>query len=74
MHLVPNAAAILKHAWSVRLWVLSVVFGIADAVLPYLQDAIPDSIFKVLSLITAIGGLAARFIPQRTIPNGNDQK
>jgi hypothetical protein len=61
---------VLRHAWSVRLFVLAIIFEIAGIVLPYFQNVIPDLTFRLLTLLAALGGLAARFIQQRKISDG----
>jgi hypothetical protein len=70
MNLVSDWSRVLRHAWSVRLFALAVFFEIAGIVLPYFQDFIPDFTFRLLTLLAALGGLAARFIKQRNVSDG----
>jgi hypothetical protein len=73
MRLIPNARRVALYAWSVWLNALAVLLiaaQIAEALLPFLEDYIPETPFKILTLVTVLGSLGARFIQQRKVSNG----
>lgn len=69
MRLVDNWRAVLRHAWSVRLIVLAIVFTGLEATWPYLDGLlpIPRGLFAGLSGLVSAGALYARFIAQKPI-------
>lgn len=73
MKLVPNWQRVLRHAWSVHLVALSILFQVADVALPYFQPWFPEGIFTWLSAIAAIGAVIARILPQKKVSNGQDE-
>lgn len=50
--------------WSIRLALLSALFGVLELVLPALQDTIPRGWFAALSIVSALWGAYARLVPQ----------
>lgn len=80
MDLIPNAGAVLKHAWSVRLIGLSLVLSGAEVALPLVRDVLPvgQGTFALLSFFTTVGAGLARFVAQRKVapepdPYGGDE-
>jgi hypothetical protein len=65
--LVPNWKAVLKKAWSIRLWALAAVFETSGVVLPLFVDIMPKWAFSLLALVTAAGGIWARLVEQKGI-------
>lgn len=74
MDLIPNAGAVLKHAWSVRLLAVSLVLSGAEVALPLLHDALPVSqgTFALLSFFATVGAGLARFVVQRRVTPDDD--
>ena len=72
MKLIPNAGAVLKRAWSVRLNLLAMGFIVAEVCLPLLKEIIPIPAwsFLVAAGIASAGAFWARFIYQ---PNVSEQ-
>lgn len=50
--------------WSVRLAILSAVFGAIEISLPLWQEHVPGKVFAVLATVTAAASAAARVIRQ----------
>ena len=68
--LIDDARLVLRHAWSVRLSAASAVLsmlGTVGDVLPYLGGLLPPKVMGALAAASAVGALAARFVPQRKI-------
>ena len=61
---VEDARTLLRHAWSVRLAVLSAVFSGLEIALPYLGGIVPPRVLAALALAAGIGSAVARFVPQ----------
>lgn len=68
--LVPNWRDVLRHAWSVRLQVISIILCSFEAVLPYLDGLVPlrPGAFALLILVVNLASTAARIIAQRFGP------
>lgn len=62
--LIDDAEFVLKRAWSTKLYILSAVSALGDALLPLITDDISHRYFVILSAICAVAGLAARLIQQ----------
>lgn len=69
MNLIPNAGAVLKHAWSVRLLAVSLVLSGLEVALPLLHGILPVSqgTFALLSFFATVGAGLARFVVQRKV-------
>jgi hypothetical protein len=48
MKLIPNAKAVLRKAWSVRLGILAGLFSGAEVVVPFFADSMPRNVFALL--------------------------
>lgn len=74
MRLVTNWRAVLRHAWSVRLILLAIVFTGIEAAWPYLDGLlpIPRGLFALLSGLVSSAALYARFIAQKPISGDSD--
>lgn len=70
MKLIPNAKAVLRKAWSVRLGILAGLFSGAEVVVPFFADAMPRNVFAVLSFVAVMGAVVARFVAQPRINDG----
>ena len=62
---------VLKHAWSVRLAILSGTFSAAEGVLPLFTDSVPRGAFACLSVVCGVGAAVSRFIVQKAL-HGDD--
>lgn len=71
MRLIPDARRVLTRAWSVRLFALAAVLTGLEAVLPFLEFAlpIPAVAYRLLVFAVVAGGLVTRFIAQRKLEN-----
>lgn len=67
IHLIPEWRKVLKHAWSIRLMTLAVIFQALEIALPFVSTEFPPRIFSTLSIIVGCGSLWARFIYQRKV-------
>lgn len=65
MQPVADWRRVLRHAWSIRLAALSVVFQLGEAILPHVQDYIPAGLFAGLSMLATTGALVARLTMQK---------
>lgn len=72
MKVLPNWRDVLLRAWSVRLLFVSLVFSVAEIVLPLVKDAlpIPPLTFAVLSGAACAGALVSRFYVQKGLSGG----
>jgi len=69
--LIDDAGNVLRRAWSVR-WVAgSVVFSIAEAVVPFFYDAWPPRVAASIAGVMAAIGFAARFMKQPRMHDGD---
>lgn len=64
MRLVYDWQRVLRYGWSIRLIVLAGLLSGAEVVLPLFDDAIPRSLFAVLSLLVTVGAVVARVVAQ----------
>lgn len=62
--LIDDWRDILNKAWSVKWWLLSLVLGSLEQLLPLVADSVTPSLFAKLSLVAGLCGIAARLIPQ----------
>lgn len=64
---------VLKHAWSVRLTLISSVFSGAEVILPWYTDSVPRGRMALLSMVVAIGAGVSRLLAQKELrKNGDD--
>jgi hypothetical protein len=70
-NLIDDWQWVLKEAWSIRLTLLSGLFGGLEVILPLFVDSMPRGVFATLSVLTAIASGAARVIAQRR-EDGNE--
>ena len=69
--LIPDAKRVLRKAWSVRLGILAALFSGLEVVVPLFVDALPRSTFAVLSFVSVVGAVLARFVAQPRMLNGD---
>lgn len=67
MKLYDNWRDILRKAWSVRLMALAAVMSAAEVIVPLYADAIPQSLFAVLSGVSVAGAFVARLVAQKDV-------
>jgi uncharacterized integral membrane protein len=67
MKLTSDWAAILRHAWSVRLMLLAALFDLIELVLPFFQTQIPPGLFIGFSGLACVGALIARLVHQKRL-------
>lgn len=74
MQLVPNAAAILRHAWSIRLILAAALLSGLEVGLAILAPALPvrSGVFAAASMLITMSAFVARFVAQTKI--SGDQK
>lgn len=70
MKLIDNAAQVLRKAWSVRLGIAAGVFSAAEVIVPLYADALPRNLFVLLSFVSVVGAVVARFVAQPRIHDG----
>lgn len=70
MKLIPNAKAVLRKAWSVRLGIIAGFFSAAEVVVPFFADTMPRNLFAALSFLAVMGAVVARFVAQPRINDG----
>lgn len=72
MKLTKNAKEVAKKAWSVRLMVISAILMIAETIFYFLgQQVFPMGSFLVILVILQVASLAARFMAQRGLSDGD---
>ena len=64
MKLIDDAGKVLRRAWSVRLGIIAALFSGAEVIVPLFADAIPRALFAVLSFLTVVAAVLARFVTQ----------
>lgn len=71
MKLIPNARAVLRKAWSIRLMVLACLLSGLEVALPFLEGwlPVPTGTFAALSGITNACAFYARIVAQKGITN-----
>lgn len=67
MKLYDNWKTIATKAWSVRLMVLAFLLTMAEAILPFFDDAFPRRVFAVLSGLAVASAFVARLVAQRDV-------
>ncbi|HEX5940497.1 MAG TPA: hypothetical protein VFZ12_09065, partial [Dehalococcoidia bacterium] len=67
MKLIPNASAVLRKAWSVRLIALAGLLSGFEVALPFLEGwlPVPTGTFAALSGITTAAAFYARLVAQK---------
>jgi hypothetical protein len=65
MALAPNWKEIVRKAWSVRLILLAGLLSGVEAVMPFIDDAMPRGVFAVASLLVTGAAFVARILAQR---------
>lgn len=72
MKLLRDWKAIVRRAWSVRLWLLAFACGAADIVLSALGQINHDTGWSIglqmAGLVFSMAGLIARVVAQRNLP------
>lgn len=69
MKLVENWKSVLQMAWSIKLAVLSAMFGAVELTLPLFQQVVPPKTFAYMSLVTAVMAAVSRVVKQeKTLP------
>ena len=71
MKLIDDARKVLRHAWSVRFGVLAAVFSGLEVIVPLFVDAMPRALFAVLSFLTVVAAVLARFVAQPRMHDGD---
>lgn len=71
MKIIDNARKVLRHAWSVRLGILAAVLSGAEVIVPLFVDAMPRTLFAVLSFLTVVAAVLARFVAQPRMYDGD---
>jgi hypothetical protein len=67
MKLYENWKTIATKAWSARLMALAFLLTMAEAMLPFFDDAFPRRVFATLSGLAVAGAFMARLIAQRDV-------
>lgn len=67
IHLVPDAARVLRHAWSVRFLLLSWLFSGFETFFSYFVDHPPfrRGLFASLAMLTTVLAAYFRFVSQK---------
>ena len=71
MKLIDNASKVLRQAWSVRLGIVAGLFSGAEVIVPLFADAMPRALFAVLSFLTVVAAVLARFVAQPKMHDGD---
>ena len=69
MRLIQDWKGVVKHAWSIRLIILSGTLTGLEVAVPLFIDAMPRGVFAGLSAGTSILALWARITAQKSIGN-----
>lgn len=67
MKLYDNWKDILRRAWSIRLMLLAGVLSGCEVILPLFTDAMPRSLFAVLSMLAVSGAFVSRLVAQKDV-------
>jgi hypothetical protein len=72
MNLVPNARAVLRHAWSIRLILLAALLSGIEVALAIAGPFIPvrPGVFAAVSMLVTMAAFVARFVAQATVSGG----
>ena len=68
---IDNARKVLRHAWSVKLGIVAAVLSGAEVIVPLFSDAMPRALFAVLSFLTVVAAVLARFVAQPRMHDGD---
>ena len=71
MKLIDDARKVLRRAWSVRFGILAAIFSGAEVIVPLFVDAMPRALFAVLSFLTVVAAVLARFVAQPKMHDGD---
>ena len=63
MKLIDDASG-WHRLWSMRLAILSALFGALELIMPIWSGLVPDSVFATLSTLSAVAAAIARVIKQ----------
>jgi hypothetical protein len=74
MKLVTEWKLILVKAWSMKFWALSLLLGMFELAVPYLDGRVAAHTFTVLSLLAGIAGMVARLLQQLGLDEPEGQK
>lgn len=69
MKLIADWRHVLKHAWSVRLTVMTAALGGLELGLPVFADSIPHGPFLVLTIVVAVAAAVSRVVEQPKMRN-----
>jgi hypothetical protein len=74
MKIVSNWYEILKHAWSVRLYILAGLLTGFEAVVPDLPTFLnlTDRQFSALNFVVVTGAFIARFVVQKKVSDNGE--
>ena len=67
MHLVANYRAVLKHAWSVKLLLASIVVQLLLLLVPGLIGQFPPAVISMVAVLLDLATFAARLVAQRAV-------
>ena len=65
MTLHDNWQTLIRKAWSVKFMVLAFLLTMAEVMLPFFSDAVPQKMFAVLSGLAVAGAFVSRLIAQK---------
>ena len=72
MKLIDDAKSVLLKAWSIRLALLSALFGAAEVAVPYFAPFLPPGVMAVLATVSSVGAAVARVTAQPKMHDGTD--
>lgn len=74
MPLVANWRRVLRHAWSIRLIVLTWLLTAAEVGFGFFTDdpPLPRATFAALAMATTLAAAIARFVAQRTVSGDSE--
>ena len=67
LKLIPKWKKTIRYAWSLRLQAIGCVFAVGEVLLPLYEDKFPRSVMAIAATVCIVGGMIARFIPQRNM-------
>lgn len=71
--LIEDWRRVLRRAWSIRLVLLGAALSGVEVFLPLFSDAVPRSLFALLSIAACVGGAVARLVAQKEFRDGDTQ-
>lgn len=74
MKLIDDAAKVIKKAWSIKLAIISAMFGAMEVALPFFTDIIPPNTMAILAVLTAAGSAIARLVRQPSMHDDPDSE